>query len=244
MRELLTALLLLMLSSAPAAAQEARQVRRGQPVAADGSVAYLLFRVDPREGPGDFDYVLARELPGAAPTGRVAAPPRFDPAARLIRTDSRYPFVDQDGHQAYLLTVPPGNYAIVAVTYKRMPSIGTCMCMGTVRFEARAGVVNDLGFLLGAIEDRPTQIPELAPFTGSPSWTHTTPALAIMSVRPAADGMEVPAALRALPLVRAEYGAVGKFPNHFRTMINRIPPVPGVLDYDGDRAVDLRVALE
>ena len=240
----LIAALLTVLANVPADAQEARQIRRGQPVAADAATAYLLFREDPRQGPGDFDYVLAREARAAAPVGRYAAPPRFDPAAPLIRTDSRHPFVDEQGRRSYLLAVPPGDYVIVAVTYKRMPAIGTCLCMGTVRFEARAGAVNDLGFLLGAIEDSRTQVPELAPLTGSPSWTHTTPALAIMSVRPPAEGMEVPAALQSLPLVRAEYRAVAKFPNYFRTMINRIPPLEGILGYDGDRAIDLRAARQ
>jgi hypothetical protein len=235
----LTALLIL-LAGVPAQAQEARQIRRGQPVTADAATAYLLFREDPRQGPGGFDYVLARETGPAAPSGPDAAPPSFDPAARLIRSDSRYPFVDDQGRRSYLLAVPPGHYVILAVTYRRMPAIGTCLCMGSVRFEARAGAVNDLGFLLGAIEDNATQLPELAPFTGSPSWTHTAPALAIMTVRPATDAMAVPAALQPLPLVRAAYRAVAKFPNFFRTMINRVPPVPGVLDYDGDRALDLR----
>lgn len=241
---LLIALFISLLSSRMAAAQEALQVRQGQPVAADAAIAYLLFREDPREGPGDFDFVLAREEGAAAPQGRYAAAPRFDPAARLIRTDSRYPFVNEEGRRSYLLAVPPGNYVIVAVTYRRVPAIGTCLCMGTLRFEARAGVVNDLGFLLGAIEDSPTQLPELAPFTGSPAWTHTAPALAIMTVRPASEVMEVPAALQPLPLTRAEYRAVAKFPNYFRTMINRVPPVPGILDYEGDRAIDLRSVRE
>ncbi len=239
MRRLIAAFLLLV-TGAAAQAQEARQLRQGQPVAADGATAYLLFREDPRQGPGDFDFVLAREAGAPAPSGRYAAPPDFDRAAPLIRTDSRYPFVNEQGRRAYLIAVPPGSYVITAVTYRRMPAIGTCLCMGTLRFEARAGVVNDLGFLLGAIEDSRTDLPELAPFTGSPSWTHTAPALAIMSVRPPAEGMEVPTALQSLPLVRAEYRAVAKFPNYFRTMINRVPPVPGILDYEGDRAIDLR----
>jgi hypothetical protein len=239
MRAFLVAALAFLLTM-PAEAQEARQVRRGQPVTANPGTAYLLFREDPLQGPGDFDYVLAREVAPPAGQSRDAAAPRFDPAAKLVRTDSRYPFVDEQGRRAFLVAVPPGTYAILAVTYKRMPTIGTCMCMGTLRFEARAGAVNDLGYLLGAIEDNASRVPELAPLTGSPSWTHTAPALAIMTVRPAADGMDVPAALRSLPLVRANYRAAAKFPNHFRTMINRIPPVPGILAYEEDRAIDLR----
>lgn len=234
--------LLIVFAIAPAEAQQARQIRRGQPVAMGVSTAYLLFREDPAQGPGDFDYVFARETGPVALTGGSAAPPSFDAAARLIRTDSRHPFADDDGRRSYLLEVPPGNYVIVAVTYRRMPAIGTCLCMGTLRFEARAGVVNDLGFLLGAIEDEPTRLPELAAFTGSQSWTHTAPALAIMTVRPSSEAMSIPAALNSLPIVRADYRAVAKFPNYFRTMINRIPPVRDILDYDGDRALDLRAA--
>ena len=228
--------------SAPAAAQEARQVRRGQPVAADPNLAYLLFREDPQQRSDGYDYVLARELPGTVSRERDAAPPRFDPQAPLIRTDSRYPYVDDAGPRTYLIAVPPGTYTIVAITFKRMPAIGTCLCMGTVRFDARAGALNDLGYLIGALEDYPTNVPELARYTGSPHWTHTAPALAIMAVRPPTEAMAVPATLNSLPLVRAEYRAVAKFPNYFRTMINRVPAIPGILAYEGDRAIDLRSA--
>lgn len=85
-------------------------------------------------------------------------------------------------------------------------------------------------------------MPELAGLTGSPHWTHTAPTLAIMAVRPPSEGLEVPGALASLPLVRVDYRAVAKFPNYFRTMINRIPTIPGILGYEGDRAIDLRVA--
>jgi hypothetical protein len=220
--------------------QEARMLRDRDPVTADPAIAYLLFREDPGEGRGHFDYVFAREFGATAHDGRYATPPRFDPAAQLIRTNTRRAFVGERGRRAYVVAVPPGNYVIATVTHRGMAFIGTCLCMGTVRFEARGGVVNDLGYLLGAVEDFPTQIPELAPFTGSPAWTHTPPFMTIMSVRPAADGMEVPAALSALPLVRTEYRAVAKFPNYLRTTINRIPPIPGILAYDGDRAIDVR----
>jgi len=167
------ALVSILMLSSQTSAEEARQVRQGQPVAVTSDLAYLLFREDPRQGPGDFEYVLARELQKTIlPLDHVAAPPQFDAQASLIRTDARYPYVNDAGQKSYLLAVPPGVYSIVAVTYKRMPAIGTCLCMGTVRFEARAGMLNDLGYLLGAIEDKPSCLPELASYQAL--WTGPT----------------------------------------------------------------------
>jgi hypothetical protein len=63
----------------------------------------------------------------------------------------------------------------------------------------------------------------------------------VLAVRPFADGMFVPLQLSGLARASADYRAVGKFPNYFGGPIDRMVPVPGVLDYDADgNVIDLK----
>jgi hypothetical protein len=94
--------------------------------------------------------------------------------------------------------------------------------------------------LLASLEDRSTAIPELANRTNPPTEYRTAPALVAAAIRPPAPGMPVPGELGKATLVPADYRAVGKFPNYFRTMISRLTPVPGVLEYERDRVVDVK----
>jgi hypothetical protein len=112
--------------------------------------------------------------------------------------------------------------------------------MGTAEFEAKAGAITDLGYLLAVFQDFPTVVPELAPFTAPKTKFEVAGGMLIATVRPPAAGMPVPGPLRGLAITPAEYRAFGKFPNFFHSMINRMAPIEGVLAYDGDRVVDAR----
>lgn len=243
-RSLLLLLAILAFAAPPAAAAKApmRQFRDGEKVAIRADAAYLLFRTDARMD-NFFDFVFLREDgTGPAPP---AAQPRLDDAgsdANLFRSDSRDVYAKTADSRFFLLEVPAGSYVVALVTFKRMAGAGTCLCMGTVRFDAKPGMVTDLGTFLAELEDRPSKLPELAAFTNPPTPYRVAPALAVMTVRPPLSAAAVPDALKGATLVAADYRAVGKFPNWFHTMINRMAPVAGVLAYELDRAVDLKAA--
>ena len=241
----LTALLALLALAAPvpAAAQAAHQLRSGEPFAPRPDTAYLLFRTDDRVMEDWFEFVFVREID--PPTGGPAAPPSLaashaEAGANLVKTDAGRVFARTADDRTFLLAVPPGSYFLAAVGYKQLKAIGTCLCMGTVRFDARPGRVTDLGYLLASLEDRSTSIPELAKRTDPPTKYRTAPALVAAAIRPPAPGMPVPPQLAGAAVVPADYRAVGKFPNYFRTMISRLTPVPGVLDYERDRVIDVK----
>lgn len=235
--------LLALVAAAPAAAQTVRQFRSGEPVAPRGDTAYLLFRTDDRVMEDWFEFAFVREV-GPPAQGRVA-PPRLaashsEAGANLVKTDAGRVFAKTPDSRIFVLAVPPGSYFLAAAGYKQLKAIGTCLCMGTVRFDARAGVITDLGFLLASLEDRSTQIPELAGRTNPPTKYRTAPAMVAAAIRPPAPGMAVPPELAGAAIVPADYRAVGKFPNYFRTMISRLTPVPGALDYERDRVIDVK----
>jgi len=234
--------LLALLLPVSAAAQPVHQFRSGEPVAIRSDTAYLLFRTDPRVMKDWFEFRFVRE---AGPPEGPAAPPRLaashvEAGRNVVKTDADRVFAKTADSRVVLLAVPPGSYFLAAAGYEQLKAVGTCLWMGTVRFDARPGVVTDLGYLLASLEDWKTAIPELARVTNPPTKYRTAPMMVAVAVRPVAAGTPPPPGLAGAKIVPADYRAVGKFPNHFRTMISRLHPVPGVLDYERDRVIDVK----
>jgi hypothetical protein len=92
---------------------------------------------------------------------------------------------------------------------------GTCLCMGSVRFEARAGQITDLGLINSDV-----------------------------AVRPYESGMARPDRLNGHPVVAAEWRAAGKVANFFGILINRHPQLSGILSYRRDRVIDERTGTD
>ena len=132
----------------------------------------------------------------------------------------------------YLLTVPPGTYTL----YGQIASgangavVGTCLCMGSVRFEAPAGQIVDLG------EIRYPAAEALRGRATIPMGTR----LSSVEVVPYAASMPRPDRLAGRPIVPAELRAADKMPNYFGILIDRLPAIPGVLAYRRDRVIDVR----
>lgn len=140
------------------------------------------------------------------------------------------------GASTYLQEVTPGEYRVygpLALANGAAP-LGTCFCMGSVKFEARAGEIVDMGVILTDGVERPKAPPgdssmpvvmDIPNYLGpAPAGMTLDPRLAQMTIRPAA------------------YRPVGKLPNYFGVAIGRIPEMAGVLRYDRDRIVDLTTA--
>lgn len=142
-------------------------------------------------------------------------------------------FAKSDGVSTYLQEVTPGDYRIYGPLWIGPDGIayGSCYCMGSVRFQARAGEIVDMGVILSKGADLPKP----------PPGDSTMPV--IMSVAefltPASASLAPDPRLGRLPIVPARYRPVGKLPNYWGVTIGRIQAMPGVLRYDRDRIVDL-----
>ena len=166
-----------------------------------------------------------------------------DPDIRnLVRLDSGRVYEKDGKRRTYVVEVPPGEYTIFAAGIDGFTS-GTCMCMGTVQFGTEAGQITDLGTILVAPEDGDTDIAELATFE-APEYIRRKALPYIMTIRPASEGDVPPALFADRETVLAEYNAAGPIPNYLGMLVNRMAPIDGVLAYDGDRAIDLRVGSE
>lgn len=132
---------------------------------------------------------------------------------------------------SYLVEVEPGTYtyygALLVMPEGQM--FGTCNCMGTVKFDAAKGMITNFG-------DFPTL-----------GWADDV-AMAASTITPFQPGRfagpvsySVPAQLAGYEVTPAELHAAGKINNFMRILVGRLPPVDGVLAYERDKIIDLRV---
>jgi hypothetical protein len=147
----------------------------------------------------------------------------------------------------YLQAVKPGTYRWYGnvIGGAGLPAGGTCMCMGTVQFEVKAGVVTDTGnWLLSAPHgDEDMDVARLALKEANDKRVAAgkEPRLPLP---PSEPRFGVPASLKDWPAVQAEFHASGKLNNYYGIFISRLSPVPGVLGYRRDTPVDLRTGQE
>jgi len=161
------------------------------------------------------------------------------------------PYALENGELTLLTAVKPGTYVLAGLTRVNWAMTETGMltvslCMGSVKFEAKAGVITDLGEILTADDDRPTTIPELANLVAGKD-TSLVSAVGnytyVVGVRPFNASTAIPIQLANLPHAAADYRAMPAFPNFLGVWLSRLAPVQGVLDYDRDgEVVDLKTS--
>jgi hypothetical protein len=141
----------------------------------------------------------------------------------------------------YLVEVMPGSYVLYGASWRWGPAnLYVCFCLGSVGFSAPAGTVTDLGYFLADTVHHVSKIPELRPESGF-GLTMSDPAILIgATIRPVRSDSPVPEALHGANVHPAEYRAIGRFFEPRAAAINRLVPVPGILDYDEGRVIDVR----
>lgn len=138
----------------------------------------------------------------------------------------------EGGSSTYLEELTPGEYRIYGplAVQPNGAAMGSCFCMGSVAFDAKAGEIVDLG-VVGARANLSIKRPEgdsSAPILLDGPFL--VPAGADVAADPRLSGAHI---------VPARFRPIGKLPNYFGLTIGRIPAIPGVMRYDRDRIVDL-----
>lgn len=151
----------------------------------------------------------------------------------IVSFGPQFVFDKTDGEAksfSYLIEVEPGEYTYFGpILYvPGAPVFGQCYCMGSVKFEAKAGQITSLGDFLGlGWADRAAL--ELSTFERE-----------LLPDRPAQPtDWSIPPSLTQYPAAQADLRAAGKRNNFLRALVSRIPPVPGVLAYERDVPIDL-----
>lgn len=132
----------------------------------------------------------------------------------------------------YLRAVEPGTYILYGplIIGANGAAAGVCLCMGSVRFEARAGQIVDIGEIHLSGVDGADHAGRFGPDG------HRLPAPVV--IPPRADAGR-PARLANLPFATASLHAADRMPNYFGVLIDRLAPIPGVLGYERGLVIDL-----
>jgi len=204
------------------------QYKAGEPVMLAPDTAYILVRAIRIDG---FRFVRIEDRAGAVST--------VDPA-EFAELGGYMAFAKAQPHSFYLLAVKPGTYWLYGEKIKIFlegPYLN-CLCMGTVKFEAKPGTITDLGLIRNLY--RETGRGKHADAQGQQRDLMGNRDVRAILVRPPVPEDAMPPALAALPRVPVQYRAAGSLPNIDGTMIDRISAMPGVIAFDRDRIIDVR----
>ncbi|HEX8063541.1 MAG TPA: hypothetical protein VF535_10010 [Allosphingosinicella sp.] len=194
------------------------------------------------------------EAAGRPYNGEIPPEPSFetfefvwDEVANVRRVDTDRAFARAPGENTYLVEILPGDFVLYGASYGSAavkPSLFACMCLGTVGFQAPAGVITDLGYFMGDRADKLSKIPELKDETGLGSGSVAIHAPLAATVRPVRSDSPLPAGIPASSVRPARYRAVGRFVDPRAITIARLAAVPGILAYEGRRVIDVQMGTD
>lgn len=127
----------------------------------------------------------------------------------------------------YLVAVRPGIYTLYGQI--GLSGTGVCLCMGSVSFDAPAGVVTDIGEI--SLEGTAVVMAGVLYIPEPGMKQQVIPRNAATWLPPQVSGLTVQS---------AEFHAAPKMPNYFGLMIDRVQPIKGVISYQRDTIVDDR----
>jgi hypothetical protein len=211
------------------ATAQTREVRDGELVGIDSAKAYILYHLPEGEKNQPAQPIFMRMS-----KDRIASEQLLF-AARNGRT-----FAKVGSVRVHLLEVTPGDYLLYGLSMAgAAPTLATCFCLGTVSFNARPGMVTDVGAILIGNARALSGFPELAGESGfGPSidtgFWHPVAAIRIVS--------SLTLVSDRLPRGKVEpatFRAMGRFFDPRTTYVNRLAPLSGVLRYDGGKPIDV-----
>lgn len=247
----MTRLLLFLLAcllAAPATAGLPRpfpEIQSAQAFVPKPGMGYILVRVPKISGVRAFEPVLLRiNTEAEAAELRALIETNFAEYAKRVNVqsvDDGKPFYQTKAESIYLVEAPPGRFVVYGISWgSGIAGVHTCFCLGTVGFEVAPDVITDIGYFYGDKIHSVSKIPELAAESGfGPSSDVLGGYLLGGTIRPARAESSLPPAL-ALPVTPARFFAVGKYYSVIAGGINRMVPIPGVLDYDRGKVVDVQ----
>jgi hypothetical protein len=150
-------------------------------------------------------------------------------------------FAKDKDSSTYLQRVWPGRYVIYGSVYinPNGGAMGVCVCMGTIAFDVKPGVITDVGAVKALMTDAliaPGMVDRAEPENQTKlrsgeltmmRWTLPSPALPLDP------------RLAAYKVVPASFRPAGPVPNYFGVQVDRMTAIPGVLGYERDKIIDL-----
>lgn len=208
-------------------------------------MGYILVRVPQISGVRSFEPVLLRINTDADVAAvRAAVLTNFNESLQYHNVqsiDDSKALYKTKSESVYLVEARPGRYVVYGVSWASgIAGVHTCFCLGTVGFDVEPNVVTDIGYFYGDKVHSVSKIPELSAESGfGPSSDILGGYLLGGTMRPATPQSTLPSGL-GLPVKAAQFYAVGKYYSAIAGGINRMVPIPGILDYDRGRVIDVQ----
>jgi hypothetical protein len=234
---------------AVAAPSTFREIRAGEPLTIAADRAYLLIRckadcvplilvrVPTPAETQEFDQGKRAAFVKAGSKGDYAAFAYQPKTLNNVYLPDHRAYFEDGPTRSFLIESYPGTYIIYGIGSKAV--FETCFCLGTVKAEASAGTVTDLGSSMVARAADPAPFHELADLTNKGDSFRMDFPLVVGAVRPASPADPVPQALRRVKVVPAHYQAVGPFDEPSARGVSHLPAISGVLDYRRGEVVDV-----
>lgn len=152
-------------------------------------------------------------------------------------------FAKGGGRSVYLQALPPGTYTLygpISVGQDKV-AMGTCMCLGTVRFTVEKGVITDLGRLTFSFIDA-LLAPRQAGVTKPKTEFDMPQGVTTLALEPTKPGEVIDPRIGSFLVKPAVYRPAGKLPNWYGIRVDRVTAIPGIFRYDRDKMIDLTAA--
>lgn len=151
---------------------------------------------------------------------------------------------EKGGSSTYLQRVWPGRYVVYGsvMVNPNGGSIGMCVCMGTIAFDAKPGVITDVGSVNATMADPLISPGMLSKAEPADAENLRSGEMTMMRWTLPNASLPVDARLGAYKVVPASFRPAGPVPNYYGVQVDRMTAIPGVLGYDRDKIVDLTTA--
>ena len=188
--------------------------------------------------------------PKRAAPGISAGPKPIAPAATftfppielstMVPIGPMFRFAKSGDRSVYLQEVIPGTYTVYGPLTVVQPgsAVGSCLCMGTVKFKAEAGVITNMGYMVNTMVEmyRTAKESGVVPPKDAFGLPEGTTSFAI---DPKAPGGETDPRIGTYPVKYADYHPAGKRPNWHGAAVDRLTAMPGIFRYERDKIIDL-----
>lgn len=151
---------------------------------------------------------------------------------KVITIGPQNRFRSTDGRSLWLYEVPAGDYVFYGTG---LAALSDCACMGSVRFAVSEGSVTAVRVGMQILNANGEAIDERAEGTSS---TDMSTWIGLVVEGPSDDAYD-PRIPRDM-IRPAEFTPVPRLANWAGGTINRVMPIPGVLEYDRGRVIDVR----
>lgn len=148
-------------------------------------------------------------------------------------------FAKSDLRSTYITEVTPGTYSFYgSILIVPNQTSGVCMCMGTVKFEVKAGQIVHIGTIRPSLAD--AQAKAKAEGKPVPKDDFDLPdelSTIVWNVPVAGDSIDP--RLAGYKIDPAKLIPGGRFANYYGLTIDRVSAIPGVFSYDRGKQLDL-----